>query len=77
MIGPMIGSGDAILSVGGGIRRDSLKTKPGATIDCFDGACSDGVAAGLLVFFGRFATFAAPFWDVLVWNDVQRRVSES
>jgi hypothetical protein len=63
MIGPMIGSGDAILSVGGGITRDSLKTKPGATIDCFDGDCRDGVATGglLLVFLGRFATFGAAF----------------
>ena len=62
----MIGSGDPILSVGGGITRDSLKTKPGATIDCFDGDCRDGVVTGglLLAFLGRLATFGAAFRSV-------------
>ena len=62
----MIGSSVSILFVGGGITRDSLKTKPGATIDCFDGDCRDGVATGglLLAPLGRFAIFCAAFGSV-------------
>lgn len=50
LVSPTIGSGVSTLLTGG-ITRDSLTTKPGATIDPGDGVKTTGVPLPFLAFF--------------------------
>lgn len=56
LVSPTIGSGVSTLLTGG-ITRDSLTTKPGATIDPGDGVKTTGVPLPFLGFFPVLDTF--------------------